>query len=102
MVSADARKLEEKVKKKGGQALSAVTPNLVDIVWGENRPKPPNEKVKPLPIEFSGKESTEKIEDLRAELDKKKAAGLIICTYSDGHLKEYGDPCADYVHISYA
>ena len=85
MISADARKLEEKVKKKGGHELSAVTPNLVDIVWGDSRPKPPNEKVKPLPVEFSGKESTEKIEDLRAELDKKKAAGLIICTYSDSH-----------------
>lgn len=102
MILADARKLEEKVKKKGGHALSAVTPNLVDIVWGDNRPNSPHEKVKPLPMEFSGKESCEKIEDLRAELEKKKAAGLIICTYFNGHFKEYGNSHADYIHMSYA
>lgn len=79
---ADARKLEEKVKKKGGRALSAITTNLVDIVWGNERPKPPHEPVKSLPIKFSGKESGEKIEDLRKELEKKKAAGLIICKRS--------------------
>lgn len=80
--TADARKLEEKIKKKGGRALSALSINLVDIVWGDERPKPPNEKVKPLPIKFSGKESSEKIEDLRKELEKKKGAGLIICGFS--------------------
>ena len=76
---ADARKLEERVKKKGGRKLSAVTTNLVDIVWGSERPKPPHEPVKSLPTKFSGKESGEKIEDLRKELEKKKGAGLIIC-----------------------
>ena len=78
-ILADARKLEEKIKKKGGRALSAVETNLVDVVWGDERPPPPNEKVKPLPIEFSGKESSEKLDDLRKELDKKRSAGLIIC-----------------------
>ena len=80
--TADARKLEEKIKKKGGRALSAISLNLVDIVWGDERPKPPNEKVRPLPVKFSGKESNEKIEDLRKELEKKKGAGLIICRFS--------------------
>lgn len=82
-ISAEARKLEDKVKKKGGRALSAVTIHLVDIVWGDERPKPPHEKVKLHSMEFAGKESSEKIQDLRKELEKKKAAGLIICTYPD-------------------
>ena len=101
IVPADARKLEEKIKKKGGHALSAVTPNLVDIVWGDKRPKPPNEKVKPHPIEFSGKESSEKIADLRAELEKKNAAGFIICMYFNDFQKSE-NPHADCVYISYA
>lgn len=79
--TADARKLEEKIKKKGGRALSAITTNLVDIVWGNERPKPPNGEVKPLPVKFSGKESSKKIEDLRKELEKKRGAGLIICGF---------------------
>ncbi|KAG6993805.1 xaa-pro aminopeptidase P [Physcia stellaris] len=78
ITASDARKLEEKIKKKGGRALSAVAQNLVDIVWGDTRPKPPHEQIKPLPIEFSGKESSKKIEDLRKELEKKNGAGLII------------------------
>ena len=80
--SADARKLEEKIKKKGGAGLVAEKTNLVDAVWGDKRPPRPQEKVKYLPLEFTGKESEEKIEDLRKELDKKKSAGLIICMES--------------------
>lgn len=53
--------------------------NLVDQVWGNERPSRPNEKAKVLGLEFSGKKFQEKIEDLRKELDKKKSAGLIIC-----------------------
>lgn len=53
--------------------------NLVDQVWGNERPSRPNEKAKVLELEFSGKKFQEKIEDLRKELDKKKSAGLIVC-----------------------
>ena len=78
--SADARKLDEKVKKKGGAGLIGEKTNLVDIVWGDKRPPRPQEKVKPLSVEFTGKKSEEKIGDLRKELDKKKSAGFIVCT----------------------
>lgn len=53
--------------------------NLVDQVWGRERPSRPNEKVKVLGLEFSGKKFQEKIEDLRKELDKKKSAGFVVC-----------------------
>ena len=77
--SADARKLAEKIKKKGGGRLVAHSTNLVDSVWGDKRPPRPNETVKVLDIKFAGKKFEEKIEDLRKELKKKKSAGLIIC-----------------------
>ena len=53
--------------------------NLVDHVWGDSRPARPKEKIKTLPLEFSGKEFGEKIDDLRKELEKKKSAALIVC-----------------------
>ena len=53
--------------------------NLVDQIWGDERPSRPNEKVKVLGLEFSGKKFQEKIEDVRKGLDKKKSAGFIVC-----------------------
>ena len=52
----------------------------MDVIWGDKRPLRPKEKVKVLPLEFAGKNFEEKIEDLRKELEKKKSAGLIVCT----------------------
>jgi Xaa-Pro aminopeptidase len=77
-VAADARKLAEKIKKKGGGELKPVGENLVDLVWGNNRPLRPNEPVKVLDTKYSGKKFEEKIEDLRKEIDKKKSLGLIV------------------------
>jgi Xaa-Pro aminopeptidase len=70
--------LAEKIKKKGGALVGAKT-NLVDVIWGDKRPSRPKEKVKTLPLEFTGKKFEEKIDDLRKELEKNKSAGLIIC-----------------------
>lgn len=50
------------------------------MVWGDKRPPRPNEAVKVLDLKYAGKKFEEKIEDLRKELEKKKSAGLIICT----------------------
>ncbi|KAL8736824.1 MAG: hypothetical protein Q9181_002288 [Wetmoreana brouardii] len=74
----EARKLEEKIKKKGGTSLVGVKRNLVDLVWGDQRPARPNEEVSVLDVKYAGKKFEEKIEDLRKELDKKKGAGLIV------------------------
>ncbi|KAI9700392.1 MAG: hypothetical protein M1836_002407 [Candelina mexicana] len=74
----DARKLAEKIKKKGGKELLAIGENLVDKVWGDKRPPRPNEKIAVLGEEYTGKPLTEKLEDLRKELEKKKSAGFIV------------------------
>jgi len=74
----DARKLADKIKKKGGKDLVAITENLVDQVWGSERPARPNEPVKVHGQKFAGKSFEEKIEDLRKELEKKKAAGFVV------------------------
>jgi Xaa-Pro aminopeptidase len=74
----DARKLAEKIKKRGGGDLVAIEDNLVDQIWGTNRPPMPSEPVKVLAQQFSGKNVKAKLEELRKELDKKKSSGFIV------------------------
>lgn len=74
----DARKLLEKIKKRGGQDLIAIEENLVDAVWGASRPPRPSEPVRVLGQQFAGKRVKTKLEELRKELDKKKSSGFII------------------------
>ncbi|OBT78494.1 hypothetical protein VF21_01004 [Pseudogymnoascus sp. 05NY08] len=74
----DARKLADKIKAAGGADLIAVEDNLIDKVWGADRPAKPTQAVKPLGEEFSGKSVTAKLEDLRKELDKKNSSGLVV------------------------
>jgi Xaa-Pro aminopeptidase len=74
----DARKLAEKIKKRGGQDLVAVEENLVDIIWGNSRPAKPSEPVKVLPQQFAGMDAKTKLEELRKELEKKKSSGFIV------------------------
>lgn len=74
----EARKLSEKIKKKGGQDLVAIDDNLVDTIWGSDRPSKPSEPAKILPVQFAGKDVKTKLEELRKELEKKKSSGFIV------------------------
>jgi Xaa-Pro aminopeptidase len=74
----DARKLTDKIKAAGGADLIAVEENLIDKVWGADRPAKPTQAVNTLNEEFSGKSVTAKLEDLRKELDKKKSSGIVV------------------------
>ncbi|KAI5282326.1 hypothetical protein KEM54_002838, partial [Ascosphaera aggregata] len=72
-----ARTLAEKVKAKGG-SLKGVAENLVDLVWGQDRPPRPLEKVKVHAVAFAGKTFEDKIADLREQLKKSNRAGLVV------------------------
>lgn len=78
LTAPDARKLADRIKKKGGKDFVAVKDNLVDQVWDKERPSRPNEPVKVHGQEYAGKAFEDKIEELRKELDKKKAAGFVV------------------------
>lgn len=77
--SAAARKLAETLEKNGS-SLVGIQQNLVDLVWGKDRPARPSEKVRVHPVKYAGKPFQEKIADIRKELETKKKAGFIICT----------------------
>lgn len=76
--SSTAEKLDEKIKKSGGAGLEAVTDNLVDLVWGKDRPSKPSEPVVLLADKYAGKDTGAKLEDLRKEITKKKAKGFVV------------------------
>lgn len=76
--TADARKLAETLEKNGS-SLVGIQQNLVDLVWGKDRPAAPRELVKIHPLKYAGKSFQEKISDLRKELESKKKAGFVIC-----------------------
>ncbi|KAK5198965.1 hypothetical protein LTR92_001436 [Exophiala xenobiotica] len=77
ITATDARKLSETLKKKSHATLVGVSENLVDKIW-KNRPSRPTEKVIVLNEKYAGKSYKEKLDDLRKDLKKKKAAGMVV------------------------
>ncbi|KAK4123251.1 Creatinase/aminopeptidase [Parathielavia appendiculata] len=78
IASSVAEKLDASVKKSGGAGLKAVDENLIDQVWGDNRPARSSNPIVLLPEKYSGKDTATKLADLRRELEKKKAAGFVL------------------------
>ncbi|KIM33916.1 hypothetical protein M408DRAFT_87603 [Serendipita vermifera MAFF 305830] len=54
------------------------TSNLVDTVWGSDRPSRPSNSVFPLEEKYTGKSSKDKIAALRQEIEKKKATATVV------------------------
>jgi Xaa-Pro aminopeptidase len=77
VTAADARKIAEKIRKKGAE-FKAVDQNLVDLVWGDQRPPRPAEKVRVQPLEYAGKSFDDKLVELRKELEKRKSLGFVV------------------------
>lgn len=78
VTSSAAEKLHADINKKGGSQLLAVTENLVDIVWGADRPSKPQEPVNFLPLKYSGKDTKEKLVGVRKELAKKNLTCFVV------------------------
>lgn len=72
---ADAYKLEKELAKIGSKLVPV--PNLVDQIW-DNRPRRPANKLMTLSTETTGKTHTEKIQQLRQELEKRGVAGCVV------------------------
>ncbi|KAI1304302.1 aminopeptidase-like protein [Xylaria venustula] len=78
LTSGVADKLSEKIQKSGGKELEAIAENLVDLVWGSDKPSRPSEPVIILDEKFSGKDVKTKLEELRKELEKKKSLTFVV------------------------
>lgn len=73
-----AKNLAEKIRKNGGAELVPVDGNLVDLVWGDERPARPSEKVIIQPDELAGESVSNKLVKLRQELEKKHSPGFLV------------------------
>lgn len=72
----DAKSLESDLKAK--ESTLVPTPNLVDKVWGKERPARPSNPVFPLEEKYSGKSIKDKIARLREQIHEKKATATVI------------------------
>ncbi|KAF9788041.1 Creatinase/aminopeptidase [Thelephora terrestris] len=76
----------ESVKKslKGRQSeLVSLSENLVDIVWGTDRPARSLNHVFPLPIKFTGQSHEDKLAVVRKELESKKLVATVVNALDD-------------------
>ncbi|RUS34439.1 peptidase M24, structural domain-containing protein [Jimgerdemannia flammicorona] len=61
-----------------GSVLAPIEKNLVDIVWGDEKPVPPKNPVVVHPLKYAGKSHLEKLASLREELARRNAHGVIV------------------------
>ena len=66
-----------------GMRLVAVEKNLVDIVWGNEQPRYPDNPIRPLEMQFCGKSWEEKVSEVRVSMIKAKANVLVLSALDD-------------------
>ncbi|KZT24163.1 Creatinase/aminopeptidase [Neolentinus lepideus HHB14362 ss-1] len=73
----DAESINNSLANKNSQ-LVPLRDNLVDQVWGNERPQRPTNKVFPLKLKYSGQSHHDKIKQVREELAKKNAKAIVV------------------------
>ncbi|KAH7140541.1 putative Xaa-Pro aminopeptidase P [Dactylonectria macrodidyma] len=73
-----AKNLADKIHKSGGAELIPIEENLIDLVWGAERPARPREPVSVQPDTFAGESVKNKLTKLRQELEKKHSPGFVV------------------------
>jgi len=73
----DAKSLKKSLAESDSKLIS-LEKNLVDIIWGKNRPARPKSKVFPLEIKYSGVSSQDKICRVREEMNKEKVKAIVV------------------------
>ncbi|KAJ8688718.1 hypothetical protein PTI98_013477 [Pleurotus ostreatus] len=73
----DAENLTKSLAPRGS-ALVSLPHNIVDLVWGQDRPPRPSAPVSHLDTKYAGEAHADKIARLRAELRRTKAPGLAV------------------------
>ena len=63
--------------------LETSYPNLIDPIWGEQRPEIPTNPFRVHPIEYAGVSVADKISKVREEMSTKKASMAIFCSLDD-------------------
>ncbi|SOV06865.1 probable aminopeptidase P, cytoplasmic [Ustilago sp. UG-2017a] len=77
LISADDAKDITAELNKIGSSLVPIKENLVDQVWADQRPSRPAQPIFVLKDEIAGRSSSDKIRELRDEINKKNAQGFV-------------------------
>ena len=64
--------------EKSNIKLVGIKNNIVDIVWGFNRPDRPKQPIIPLEMRFTGKSWEDKVEEIQKQMIEKPADILIL------------------------
>ncbi|KAI7741667.1 hypothetical protein M8C21_005365 [Ambrosia artemisiifolia] len=79
LFSSDAiNELKEAVAKSNHELVYLYDVNLVDEVWKEARPKPPNKPIRVHDLKYAGVDVSTKLSNLRAELTDHGSSAIVI------------------------
>ncbi|XVF31333.1 hypothetical protein REPUB_Repub16aG0136600 [Reevesia pubescens] len=73
-----AEELEEAISKKNLELVYLYDLNLVDEIWKESRPKPPNKPIRVHDMKYAGVDVVSKLSSLRTELVGTGASAIVI------------------------
>ncbi len=93
----EIERLEAALKPKGIK-LKAVARNLVDRLWGRDRPSPPLNPVTIHPLKFAGRSAEDKIADIQKRL-KADGHDAVVLTLSDSVAWAFNIRGSDIPHI---
>ncbi|XP_031260687.1 aminopeptidase P2-like isoform X2 [Pistacia vera] len=76
--SAAAEELKEAIGQKNHELVYLYDFNLVDAIWKESRPKPPNKPIRVHDLKYAGLDVASKLSSLRSELVDAGSSAIII------------------------
>ncbi|KAJ0078498.1 hypothetical protein Patl1_22629 [Pistacia atlantica] len=76
--SAAAEELKETIGQKNHELVYLYDFNLVDAIWKESRPKPPNKPIRVHDLKYAGLDVASKLSSLRSELVDAGSSAIII------------------------
>jgi Xaa-Pro aminopeptidase len=86
-VSADAKDIKSSLEKRKSTLVS-IRKNLVDLVWGAEKPKRPTNPVIVHGIKFAGQPFEEKISSLQKAVEKQNGRAFIVTALDEIACKE--------------
>ncbi|KAH6826573.1 Metallopeptidase M24 family protein [Perilla frutescens var. hirtella] len=76
--SDSAEELKEAISQKNHELVYLYDVNLVDEIWKESRPKPPNRHVRVHDLKYAGVDVSSKLSSLRSELSDADSSAIVI------------------------
>lgn len=70
--------MKEAVAKSNHELVYLYDVNLVDEVWKESRPMPPNKPIRVHDLKFAGVDVSTKLSNLRSELTNAGSSAIVI------------------------